>query len=97
MDVTCARLGADVDRYTFIVVDLHHLLLAGLPAHVFPRFSNLNFPLAWRSHGIFDDGPSGGRTALTHFWSLAADRIVLVEPEMVIGQNAGCSSTSALT
>ena len=29
-----ARLGADVDRYSFIVVDLHHLLLAGLPAHV---------------------------------------------------------------
>jgi hypothetical protein len=28
-----ARLGPDVDRYTFIVVDLHHLLLAGLPAH----------------------------------------------------------------
>ena len=28
-----ARLGADVDRYTFIVVDLHHLLLVGLPAH----------------------------------------------------------------
>ena len=28
-----ARLGADVGRYTFIVVDLHHLLLAGLPAH----------------------------------------------------------------
>src|SRR2546430_11039855 len=28
-----ARLGADVDRYAFIVVDLHHLLLAGLPAH----------------------------------------------------------------
>src|SRR5919108_5353715 len=25
--------GADVDRYSFIVVDLHHLLLAGLPAH----------------------------------------------------------------
>jgi hypothetical protein len=24
-----ARLGADVDRYSFIVVDLHHLLLAG--------------------------------------------------------------------
>ena len=23
-----ARLGADVDRYSFIVVDLHHLLLA---------------------------------------------------------------------
>jgi hypothetical protein len=26
-------LGADVDRYSFIAVDLHHLLLAGLPAH----------------------------------------------------------------
>jgi hypothetical protein len=25
-----ARLGADVGRYSFIVVDLHHLLLAGL-------------------------------------------------------------------
>jgi len=30
---TDARLGADVDRYSFTVVDLHHLLLAGLPAH----------------------------------------------------------------
>ena len=29
----CARLGADVVCYTFIVADLHHLLLAGLPAH----------------------------------------------------------------
>ena len=28
-----ARLAADVVRYTFIAVDLHHLLLAGLPAH----------------------------------------------------------------
>jgi hypothetical protein len=28
-----ARLGADVDRYSFIAVDFHHLLLAGLPAH----------------------------------------------------------------
>jgi hypothetical protein len=28
-----ARLGADVVRYSSIVVDLHHLLLAGLPAH----------------------------------------------------------------
>ena len=28
-----ARLGANVDRYSFIVVDFHHLLLAGLPAH----------------------------------------------------------------
>jgi hypothetical protein len=27
-----ARLGADVVRYSFIAVDFHHLLLAGLPA-----------------------------------------------------------------
>jgi hypothetical protein len=26
-------LGADVGRYSFIAVDLHHLLLASLPAH----------------------------------------------------------------
>ncbi len=31
-----ARLRADVDRYSFIVVDFHHLLLAGLPAHPTP-------------------------------------------------------------
>src|SRR5271157_5565377 len=30
----CARLGADVDRYSFIAVDSHHILLAGLPAHL---------------------------------------------------------------
>ena len=29
----CARLGADVVCYSFIVVDSHHLLLADLPAH----------------------------------------------------------------
>jgi hypothetical protein len=28
-----ARLGADVVHYSFIVTDLHHLLLAGHPAH----------------------------------------------------------------
>jgi hypothetical protein len=28
-----ARLGAGVDRYSLTVMDLHHLLLAGLPAH----------------------------------------------------------------
>ena len=28
-----ARLGGDVARYAFIVVDSHHLHLAGLPAH----------------------------------------------------------------
>ena len=29
----CARLGADVGRYSFIVEDLQLLLLAGLPGH----------------------------------------------------------------
>ena len=29
----CARLGADVGCYSFTVVDLHHLLSAGFPAH----------------------------------------------------------------
>jgi hypothetical protein len=31
-----ARLGADADRYSFIVSDFHRLLLAGLPAHQLP-------------------------------------------------------------
>jgi hypothetical protein len=29
-----ARLGANVVRYSFIAADFHHLLLAGLPAHI---------------------------------------------------------------
>ncbi len=29
----CARLGADVACYSFIGVDFHHMLPAGLPAH----------------------------------------------------------------
>jgi hypothetical protein len=29
----CARLGADMGCWPFIVVDFHLLLLAGLPAH----------------------------------------------------------------
>jgi hypothetical protein len=33
LTTTTARLEAGVVRYTFAVVDLHHLLLAGLPAH----------------------------------------------------------------
>ena len=30
----CARIGGDVGCYSFIAVDSHHILLAGLPAHV---------------------------------------------------------------
>jgi hypothetical protein len=35
-----ARCGADVVRYSFIAADLHHLLLAGLPAHTQPMGAN---------------------------------------------------------
>src|SRR6516164_6082730 len=41
----CARLGADVGRYSFIAVDLHHLLLAGRPAHL---CENAQEPTRWR-------------------------------------------------
>jgi len=52
--VACARLGADADRYSFIAVDLHHLLLAGLPAQLLKnssdsrqdRFAGVTRPLA---------------------------------------------------
>ena len=37
----CARPGADVVRCSFIVVDLRHLLLAGLPAHLCVKTSPL--------------------------------------------------------
>lgn len=36
-DVT-ARLGANVDRYSFIAADLHHLLLAGFAGAPIARF-----------------------------------------------------------
>ncbi len=29
----CARIGGDVDCYSLIAVDFHHILLASLPAH----------------------------------------------------------------
>jgi hypothetical protein len=43
----CARLGADVVRYTFIVMDSHHLLLAGLPAHPTPFSKELAPGKVW--------------------------------------------------
>jgi hypothetical protein len=41
-----ARLGADAGRYSFIVVDFHHLLLASLPAHLSPQFLPAIFDIA---------------------------------------------------
>ena len=38
----CARLGANADRYSLIAVDSHHLLLAGLPAHLLKNCSRLS-------------------------------------------------------
>jgi alcohol dehydrogenase, propanol-preferring len=46
-----ARLGADAVRYTFIVMDLHHLLLAGLPAH-------LKKATGGGAHGVLITAPS---------------------------------------
>jgi hypothetical protein len=48
----CARLGADVGRYSFIAVDFHHILLAGLPAH-----SLALRPAHSRRHQIRDNYP----------------------------------------
>src|SRR5205807_8125729 len=47
-----ARLGADVDRYTFIVVDLHHLLLAGLPAHFESYMPSHAVGALWRVYPV---------------------------------------------
>jgi hypothetical protein len=46
-----ARLGADVVRYSFIVVDLHHLLLAGLPAHLCEDSNVPLSPPCWPNAG----------------------------------------------
>src|SRR5256884_8293490 len=47
-----ARLGADVDRYSFIVVDLHHLLLAGLPAHFESYMPSQAVGSLWRVYPV---------------------------------------------
>ena len=47
----CARLGADVGRYSFIALDLHHLLLAGLPAHLCEKYQpQFPIPVVQRHH-----------------------------------------------
>jgi hypothetical protein len=46
-----ARLGADVGRYSFIVSDLHQLLVAGLPAHC-ERFCTLSIDQCVASTGV---------------------------------------------
>ncbi len=48
----CARIGGDVDCYSFIAVDFHHILLASLPAHLLALR-----PAHSRSHQIRDRYP----------------------------------------
>src|SRR5262249_45513865 len=55
-----ARLGVDVDRYSFIVSDLHRLLIAGLPAHcerfwTLPTVKPVGEPDAGDRHVRFDE------------------------------------------
>jgi hypothetical protein len=69
-----ARLGADVDRYSFIVVDLHHLLLAGLPAH---------FESYMPSHAVWSDRRHSGAIA-----DLAAPRAHSDDSSMVLPMEA---------
>ena len=54
----CARIGGDVGCYSFIAVDSHHILLAGLPAHslTLRPTGSLNRPRRPLSRG---SGPSG--------------------------------------
>jgi hypothetical protein len=54
----CARIGGDVDCYSFIAVDFHHILLASLPAHslTLPPAGSLSRPRRPLSPG---SGPSG--------------------------------------
>jgi len=62
----CARLGADVGRYSFIAVDLHHLLLAGLPAHLWKKaFAEDGEPtsIGRLSQGLRADPGTQARTA----------------------------------
>ena len=67
----CARLGADVVRYSFIAVDLHHLLLAGLPAHLcenalFAVIRAIRFALRFVGHLMrrFIEGLDRGQSTL---------------------------------
>jgi hypothetical protein len=52
----CARLGADVDRYSFTVRDLHPPLLAGFPG----ALRNPSLFLTWASKGWSDTSIEAG-------------------------------------
>ena len=59
---SCARLRADVDRYSVIVSDLHRLLVASLPAHYEGICTLSAHPvLRDRATGSMAPGPLGVR------------------------------------
>src|SRR3990172_5678539 len=73
-----ARLRVDVDRYSFIAVDLHHLLFAGLPAHTHPtRYSNEGAPR---------EAPH------VHVKGGVRDAKIWIEPEVSIADSYGFNS-----
>jgi hypothetical protein len=50
--------GADAVRYSFIVMDLHHLLLVGLPAHsAYPLIADTEADIVLRRFVPNADGP----------------------------------------
>jgi len=61
-----ARLGVDVDRYSFIASDLHRLLVAGLPAHC-ERFWTLSAAASPHADRVIEtaDGLSAVRNVAT--------------------------------
>jgi hypothetical protein len=49
-------IGVGAVRYSFIVMDLHHLLLAGLPAHSgLPRWRYSSCPILLQKSAVTDD------------------------------------------
>ena len=67
---TAHELGADVDRYSFIVRDLHPLLLAGLPA------LRKCFPLSWQRSAPSRACELRGQSAYRTFPSRLPDGVV---------------------
>ena len=68
------NFGVDAVRYSFIVMDLHHLLLAGLPAHSAspPKATNL----LWYSERRCGQTRRLMRDTLSHDWPLLFHRNV---------------------
>jgi hypothetical protein len=83
-----ARLGADVDRYSFIVVDLHHLLLAGLPAHFESYMASHAVGSLWRANQIDCSQDVVGR-ALLHVVVVSGALPEFEVPESWIEPTAG--------